>query len=156
MGSWLINIFKYINIMNTLIDIALILKMHCCHCIAISPGNAMKYLPNLRQKRTHSNTQKALNEKFLGCFSTFIILMLESDLNHSSPCSVFAVHRTERLHQRLQAWRREHGSGRTPGCGYSGGWRAKRVCVCSGEIHSHSDRLLTTSEKTSETLITCD
>lgn len=83
--------------MNTLIDIALTSsKMHCRHCIAISPGNKMTYLQNLSQ------TQKALNKILLVCFSTFIILMLESDLNQAT-FSIFAVHRTEQLHQRLQA-----------------------------------------------------
>lgn len=87
--------------MNTLIDIALTSsKMHCCHCIAISPGNKMTYLQNLSQTLRHS--QKALNKMLLVCFSTFIILMLESDLNQTT-FSIFAVHRTERLHQRLQA-----------------------------------------------------
>lgn len=87
--------------MNTLIDIALTSsEMHCCHCIAISPGNKMTYLQNLSQTLRHS--QKALNKMLLVCFSTFIILMLESDLNQTT-FSIFAVHRTERLHQRLQA-----------------------------------------------------
>jgi len=100
MGYSLINIFKYINIMNTLIDIALTSsKMHCHHCIGISPGNKMTYLQNLSQTHTHT---KALNKMLLVCFSTFIILMLESDLKHTT-FSIFAVHRTERLHQRLQA-----------------------------------------------------
>lgn len=42
--------------MNTLIDIALTSwKMHCHHCIAISPGNKMTYLQNLSQTHTHEH-----------------------------------------------------------------------------------------------------
>ncbi len=139
--------------MNTLIDIALTSsKMHCCHCIAISPGNEMTYLQNLSQTRTHLHTQKALNEKLLGCFSTFIILMLESDLNHSSPCSVFAVHRTERLHQRLQAWRQEHGSGEHLAV-VTAVVEGQSVYVCVEERYIATlISSLTTSEKPSELL----